>query len=392
MRNRVLVFSGSRADYWILEPLIDAFLNREMLEVSLGHLGPYDSTNSNHIEQSKQKRNLAVSVIEDKLSRDKFENENLFSQAFQFANSLINNSKPDVVVFLGDRIEILAASIACHLSNVPSVHLHGGESSIGSLDDSMRHAITKLSKGHICFSESSQSTLQRLGEAAPQILLASNFLQSRMERISEETYFETLKNLGLSSSKNLALVTVHPVTTNELNTKQTISSVVAGILKSDLEQVLLTGPNTDKWREYISEGYEELLAKANEMQNMKAIWVPDLGGDSYLSLLARADLCIGNSSSGILEAPQLGTPVVDVGNRQLGRVGKNSGVHQVRATEADVQQAIALALSSDASIENGTASYGAPMTKVVAWVLSNEFPTEKSGLTEGGEEFWPTSS
>lgn len=390
MRNKVLVFSGSRADYWILEPLIDALLDREFLEVSLGHIGPYEPMNSKHISQSKLKINLTVSVIEGQSLSDKFENEHVFSQSFQFANSLIKSSQPDLVIYLGDRIEIMAASIASHLCNVPSVHLYGGETSIGSLDDSMRHAITKLSKGHICFSELAQRTLQRLGEANPQILLANSFLESRVARTSEDSYSETLNALGLSSNKNLAVVTVHPVTTDLMNTQQTINSVVAGILKSDLEQVLLTGPNTDKWRHHVTEGYEELLDKAKQTQKMKVIWVPDLGGDSYLSLLARADVCIGNSSSGILEAPQLGTPVVDVGRRQLGRAGKDSGVNQVRAIAADVEQAIALALVSKTPGSPASKTDGAPINKVVDWLLSTEFPIEKSGLTEGGEDFWKT--
>lgn len=384
MRSKVLVLSGSRADYWILEPLIDAFLDRESLDASLGHIGPYDSTNSNHISQSKGKRGLVVSVIEDPPLPDKFENENIFSRAFEFANSLIKNSKPEVVVYLGDRIEIMAASVACHLSNVPSVHLHGGENSIGSIDDSMRHAISKLSKGHICFSESALRNLKKLGEGTPQILLANNFLESRLRRISENQYLETLRNLGFTENKKLALVTVHPVTTDEVNTRETINSVIAGILKSDLEQVLLTGPNTDKWRHYITKGYEELLDKSRQIEKMKVVWVPDLGGDAYLSLLARADVCIGNSSSGVLEAPQLGIPVVDVGKRQLGRVNKDSGVHQVRAVEADVEYAISSALASKTSDSTGFSYLGAPMNKVVDWTLSTEFPFEKSGLTEGG--------
>jgi UDP-hydrolysing UDP-N-acetyl-D-glucosamine 2-epimerase len=384
MRSKVLVLSGSRADYWILEPLIDALIDRESLDVSLGHIGPYDSTNSNHISQSKAKRGLAVSVIEDLPLLNKFENEDIFSRAFEFANLLIKSSQPDLVVYLGDRIEIMAASVASHLSNVPSVHLHGGETSIGSLDDSMRHAITKLSKGHICFSKSALRTLQKLGEATPKILLANNFLALRLERTTEESYLETLKNLGFSEGKNLALVTVHPVTTDEVNTQETISSVIAGLLKSDLEQILLTGPNTDKWRHYITKGYEELLDKSQQIEKMKVVWVPDLGGDAYLSLLAKADVCIGNSSSGVLEAPQLGIPVVDVGKRQLGRVNKDSRVHQVRAVEADVEYAISSALASKTSDSTGLSHLGAPMNKVVDWVLSTEFPFEKSGLTEGG--------
>ena len=384
MRSKVLVLSGSRADYWILEPLIDAFLDRESFDVSLGHIGPYDSSNSNHISQSKEKRGLVVSVIEDPPLLNKFENEDIFSRAFEFANLLIKSSQPDLVVYLGDRIEIMAASVASHLSNVPSVHLHGGETSIGSLDDSMRHAITKLSKGHICFSESALRTLQKLGEATPQILLANNFLASRLERTSEKKYLDTLKDLGFSENKNLAMVTVHPVTTDEVNTQETISSVIAGLLKSELEQILLTGPNTDKWRHYITKGYEELLDKSRQLEKMKVVWVPDLGGDSYLSLLAKADVCIGNSSSGVLEAPQLGIPVVDVGKRQLGRVNKDSLVHQVRAVEADVEYAISSALASKTSDSTGFSHLGAPMNKVVDWVLSTEFPFEKSGLTEGG--------
>ena len=383
LRSKVLVFSGSRADYWILEPLIDAFLNREFLQVFLGHLGPYDSTNSSHIAQSRRKRDLKVSVIENKSLPQKFEDEIVFSKAFEFANLMIERTRPDVVIYLGDRIEIMAASAASHLSRVPSVHLHGGESSLGSLDDSMRHAITKLSKGHIAFSESALRNLKRLGEAEPQILLADSFLFSRLERTSEEKYLETLQDLGFSASKNLAIVTVHPVTTDEIDTRATINSVVSGVLNSDLEQILLTGPNTDRWRDFIIEAYETLLAKSQQSQKIKVVWVPDLGGDVYLSLLARANVCIGNSSSGVLEAPLLGIQVVDVGKRQLGRVWKGSGVRHVEAIEADVGKAIALALASRNSRIAGSSKRGSSVNRVVDWVLSNEFPFEKLGLLEG---------
>ena len=120
---------------------------------------------------------------------------------------------------------------------------------------------------------------------------------------------------------------------------------------------------------------------------MKVVWVPDLGGEVYLSLLARADVCIGNSSSGILEAPQLGIPVVDIGKRQLGRASKDSAVYQVGAVDVNVQNAIASALDSKTSYITGSISHGAPINKVVDWVLSSKFPFEKSGLSEGGAIF-----
>jgi len=223
-------------------------------------------------------------------------------------------AKPDLAVLLGDRYEILAAAMAALIHNIPIAHLGGGEISEGVIDDSIRHALTKLSHLHFVITEKCADRVRALGEeswrihvsGSPRLDFVSNIKYTPKEELSEK--------LGIDFDRKAALVIFHPLTLENENTQKQTEELIAALKETEFSKIIFY-PNIDTNSETIIKMLEDFASdKSNNAKTFKPLGMAD-----YLGVLNSVDLIIGNSSAGIVESPSFRLPVVDIGDRQKGR-------------------------------------------------------------------------
>jgi len=247
--------------------------------------------------------------------------------------------KPDIVVLVGDRFEILAPAISALLLQIPIAHIHGGELSEGAIDDSVRHAVTKMASLHFAATETYRRRIIQMGEAPGRVF---NFGAPGLDQLYGSalmTRSELEKALGLSLQTPTALVTYHPATRDAAGTKAQVAALLSAVSASGL-QGIFTMANADAQGALINARLQAACA-ANPARFR---WIPHLGHRRYLSCLENCALMIGNSSSGLTEAPSFRLPVVNIGDRQRGRV-KASNVIDVEGSRAAILKGIRKAVS-----------------------------------------------
>lgn len=242
--------------------------------------------------------------------------------------------QPDLVLVLGDRFEILGAATAALLAGIPVGHIHGGELSLGAIDDAIRHAVTKLSSIHFAATEVYRRRIIQLGELPRRVLNVGGMGLDNIRNLSLLSQQQLETDLKIRFRKKNLLVTYHPET---LSPKTTVSDFLELLKALDkLEDCLsiFTMPNADT-------GHKEIVRLLEEYVNGRprsAVLFPSLGQLRYLSLMKQVDAVVGNSSSGIIEAPSMKTGTIDVGDRQRGRLAADSVIHvsprQIQISEA----------------------------------------------------------
>lgn len=254
--------------------------------------------------------------------------------------------RPDTAVILGDRFEALAAAQAAVLTAVPVTHLHGGETSRGAVDDSMRHAITKLASLHLCATEEARRRIIQMGEQPDSVITVGApgvYNALKMPKMSSDELRQNLNGFDIDPERTL-LVTYHPETNDYASTPaQRFEALLQALDRFPNCNVILTGTNNDAG----AEGIRSLAAEYAAANDGRVLTVESLGARRYLSAMARCAAVVGNSSSGIIEAPSMHIPTVDIGGRQAGRQCAASVIHCGAGTD-DIAAAIALALTPEA--------------------------------------------
>jgi GDP/UDP-N,N'-diacetylbacillosamine 2-epimerase (hydrolysing) len=245
--------------------------------------------------------------------------------------------RPDAVLLLGDRGEMLAAAIAAIHLNLPIVHIAGGDRS-GTVDEPVRHAISKLAHFHLTSTEASRERLVRMGEHPDRVLALGTPSLDDIVGAPVASREEVARELGLRPDRPFALMVFHPVLQDAENAGRESAAILAALDRAGLQTVALM-PNSDAGSEAIRQALEE--ASTREGFVLKT----HLPREAYLSVLANADLMIGNSSSGIVEAASFGTQVVNVGPRQALRE-RNANITDVGCDAVDIGAAIEQSLAS----------------------------------------------
>lgn len=256
-----------------------------------------------------------------------------------FADAL-ERLKPDVVVILGDRYEMLMAATAALLSRLPIAHIHGGEVTQGAYDDSIRHAITKMSYLHFVSHGSYAKRVISMGEDPKRVF---NFGAPGLDAIKNLNLLSKNaleRHLGFKLGKDTAIVTYHPVTLEKGSADFQTAELLKALKQSGLRAVF-TSPNADAENKVITSKIKAYIKN----DNGRSILVRSLGQLKYLSLMKHAGLMIGNSSSGIIEAPSFKLPVVNIGSRQKGRLRAKNVIDSESNSRA-VTIAIRTAVSS----------------------------------------------
>jgi UDP-hydrolysing UDP-N-acetyl-D-glucosamine 2-epimerase len=222
--------------------------------------------------------------------------------------------RPDVVVVLGDRFEMLAAAFAALLLRLPVAHIHGGEASEGAFDESIRHALTKLSHLHFAATETAARRIRQLGEEPWRIVVCGAPALDEIARLEPLTAEQLEERMGMPLDPPPLVVTYHPATLDPRDAGELVQELLAAVEQSGLPAVF-TYPNADPGGIAVRRAIEAYAAGRSD-----ARVVPSLGTRVYYSLLRHAVAVLGNSSSGIIEAASFGVPVVNVGIRQNGRL------------------------------------------------------------------------
>ena len=256
---------------------------------------------------------------------------------------------------------------------IPIAHLHGGEITEGAYDDSIRHAITKLSHYHFVASDEYRQRVIQMGEAPEHVWNVGALGIENIRTVPKIPLAEINKKFNLQMRQPYFLVTYHPVTVGEEDSEETFENLLSALDEFPQHQVLLTYPNSDNGGHRLIQMLEQYASE----RLGKVFAVPSLGMQCYLSAVNCSDAVIGNSSSGVIEVPSLGTPSVNVGVRQKGRLAAESVIH-AGTSKKELKQSIDDALSADARRISKTCEnpYGTGETsKIIVEVLRSLQPS-----------------
>ena len=228
--------------------------------------------------------------------------------------------KPDLVVVLGDRFEILSASFAALSKNIPIAHIHGGESTFGAIDEAIRHSITKMSTWHFAASKVYKKRIIQMGENPKRVYLVGSLGVERIKKIKflSKTILE--KKIKFKFKKKNILITFHPETLSNKSKKESFKNLLYALKKVDDTSIIFTLPNADAGGDKIA----KMIKAFTKKKKKKYIAFKSMGDKLYLSTMKYSDLVIGNSSSGIIEAPCFNIPTINIGDRQQGRLQAKS--------------------------------------------------------------------
>ena len=322
--KKICVVTGSRAEYGLLYPILvqiqDSSKLKLQLIVTTAHLSSEFGLTYKQIEEDGF-------FIDDKINNLVSTDENSsIAKSTGKATILLADSfdrlKPDMVLLLGDRYETHAAATSAMLMNIPIAHIHGGEITEGAVDEQIRHSITKMSYLHFCSTEAYRKRVIQMGEHPDNVF---NFGAPGIDNILNLKLLnkeELEKELNWKLSSKYALFTYHPATLNNINLREDIKNILSKIRKTNLN-VLFTFANADLGGKIINNELEFFCSKDREKYKL----VKNLGQIKYLSAMKYSKLLIGNSSSGIIEAASFKKPVVNIGDRQKGRLANNNVIN-----------------------------------------------------------------
>jgi UDP-N-acetylglucosamine 2-epimerase (non-hydrolysing)/GDP/UDP-N,N'-diacetylbacillosamine 2-epimerase (hydrolysing) len=288
-----------------------------------------------------------------------------------FAEAL-DRLRPDILVVLGDRFEILAAVQAAMVARIPIAHIHGGEATEGLIDEAIRHAVTKMSHLHFTSAEPYRQRVVQLGEAPDRVFNVGAIGLDNLTRLNLLNRSELERALDFSLAPGpVILCTYHPVTLKEESAGSAVQALLDAIDQLPAARVVFTKANADTGGRIINQMIDEYVSRNPD----RAIAFVSLGQLRYLSLMREADVILGNSSSGIIEAPAAGVPSVNIGERQSGRI-KSPSVIDCEESAAAITKALDSALSIEFQkvAASGETFFGSGGSSKQIMQILKEFP------------------
>lgn len=312
---RILAISGTRADWGLLQPVLALLRDDSHFDLSVCATGQHLHAASPSLDAIRRDGFVPDRLVDMGLDED--DSPEALAQAMGRCTAGIGKAiaelAPDIVLVLGDRYEILAAASAALVARVPVVHLCGGDITLGAFDDAIRHALSKMSALHFVTNAEAERRLRQMGEAPDRIMVSGS---PGIDRLMAEPVMPRdtfLREAGLHAGPFL-LVSFHPETL-AANPRAQLDALLAALEGISGFNLLLTGSNADPGGREIDRAFADLAARAET-----AVFIPSLGSRRYIAALRHADALLGNSSSGLYEAPSFATPCVNIGGRQEGRL------------------------------------------------------------------------
>ena len=318
MKKKIVIFTGSRADYGLLKNIIQHLKYRTNLKICCGpqHFSKKFNNTYKEIIQDNNKIDLKIkSKIKKTNLNEIFE---IISITSKELNNFFDKFKPDLLILLGDRYEVFAAAYTSYLKNIPIAHIHGGEITEGAFDEGLRHSISKMSDIHFVSHHKHKKILLQLGEDPKRIFNFGAPGAEYAKKILNE------KKLEIKNNKNdpYIIITYHPVTKNLKYDYRVIQNIFRLVKKFNNFKYYFTSSNTDINGVKLNMMIERFCQKNNHTKNFKS-----LGHAKFLKLASTSKMLLGNSSSSIIEGSALSLPAVNIGERQKNRTSSNNIVN-----------------------------------------------------------------
>jgi len=344
-KKKICVVTGTRAEYGLFFPIMKKIQSSECLELQVVATTMHLSEEFGNTYKQIEKDGFIIDEkIENLLSSD---TKGSIAKSTGLATILLSDSfsrlDPDVVLVIGDRFETHAAATTAMLMNIPIAHIHGGEITEGAVDEKIRHSITKMSSLHFTSTDEYRDRVIQMGEHSNMVFSVGAPGIDNIINMNLLSKAELEDELGWKFNGATALFTFHSETLSTVDTRKEIKKILKIIGDSNIS-ALFTYANSDVGGRIINNEIEEFTSKDSE----KYLLVKSLGQLKYLSAMKYADFVIGNTSSGIIEAASFHKPVINIGDRQLGRLQSKNVINStIEKLEDSIFQAI-----SDSFIEH----------------------------------------
>jgi GDP/UDP-N,N'-diacetylbacillosamine 2-epimerase (hydrolysing) len=322
--RKICVITGTRAEYgllrWVLQDIQDdPELALQIIATGM-HLSPEFGLTYLAIEQDGFKIDRKVEMLTSSDSAVGIA-KSMGLGLIGFADAL-NDLKPDLILVLGDRFEIFAAVSAALVARIPLAHLHGGETTEGALDEAIRHSITKMSHLHFVAAEDYRRRVIQLGEQPDHVFLVGGLGIDVIKRMTLLDREALEASIDFKFGPRNLLITFHPVTLEGQSSKQQMADLLTALDELIDTHLIFTLPNADTGGRELAKLVEDFVAT-----HTNARVYTSLGQVRYLSCMRYVDGVVGNSSSGLAEAPSMGVGTVNIGDRQKGRLSAASIIH-----------------------------------------------------------------
>lgn len=343
MKKKIIVLTATRAEYGLLSPIIHKMKNISMFDVNVAvtgaHLSPEFGLTYNEIEADGIKIDKKIEILMSSDS-DVGISKSMGMAMMGFAEYFAD-TKPDALMVLGDRYETLAVCCAAMNARIPIIHLYGGETTEGAIDEAIRHAITKMSYLHFTSTDDYRRRVIQLGEHPNRVFTVGSIGIENALKMELLTKKELEESIQFELEQSFAVVTFHPTTLEEGQTETQFGEILAALDKYPNIKYIFTKANADTNGRIINQMIDEYVLSRDN-----AVAFASLGVKRYLSALRYATLVIGNSSSGLVEVPSFKIPTINIGDRQKGRLQAESVIN-CEPTCEEIVKAIEKALSEE---------------------------------------------
>ena len=320
-KKKIIFFSTGRSDFYLLSLILKKFIKSKKFKSYLVATGNHYEIDKGQTYKEILKKGFKIDFKVPYNLKNDTKKEIIYeiSKSIKKIFNIFNKIKPDLILILGDRFELISIAHTSHLLDIPIVHLHGGEVTEGAFDDSIRHSISKLSNVHFVCHKTYKKRLMNMGEDPKNIYDVGGIGAELIANEKKLNKKDIEKKLNIKINKKIILVNLHPETKNRNTNYFSLFSALKEINKNYM--IFFSSPNSDP-------GSRKILRYISKFKNNKNVYYfPNLGSELYYSLIRFSSLLIGNSSSGLLEAPILNTPSINLGQRQKGRLLEKSVIN-----------------------------------------------------------------
>ena len=338
--KKVCVITGTRAEYGLLYWTLKALEKEPTIHLQICVTGMHLSPEFGLTYQQIEADGFTIDYkVETLLSSDTGTAiaKSIGLGTIGFADAF-QQLQPDIALVVGDRFEILAATTAALAARIPVAHCHGGELTFGAIDDAIRHAITKMSHLHFVSTSQYEKRILQLGEEKERVInVGALGLENIKQQLISKAAFE--EKIGRSLADQNFIITYHPETLSVRSVEEQINTLLESLDQFPNALLIFTQPNADHQGRLINQKIKAYVLANKE----RAVFFPTLGPKAYLTALSLVDLVIGNSSSGIIEAPSFKTPTINIGDRQKGRIQASTVINtplEIKAITNAIKQGL----------------------------------------------------
>lgn len=358
MKRKVCVITGTRAEYGLLRKLMKKIEESNTLQLQILVTGMHLSSKfgSTYMEIEEDGFYIDEKIELPLIDDSPLTTANAMASSIRGFSECLEKKQPDLILVLGDRFEIFGAVTAAQVLRIPVAHIHGGEATEGLIDEALRHSITKMSHLHFAAANEYRNRIIQLGESPSRVFLVGGMGVDVISTTQLKSREEIERELDLKFSSRNLLITFHPVTLENQTSKSQVDELLKALSSLRETTLIFTLPNADQGNAAIFDAIHTFVKKTDSAFEFKS-----LGENLYLSCLNQVDGVVGNSSSGLTEAPSFKKGTINIGDRQRGRL-KAKSVIDCEPNSEEISRAVQTLYSEafQRSLENVVNPYGEP--------------------------------